>query len=318
MGKSDERQRAGTLRAAMKNAEPTDCWVEGCPIRATHAHSIQAAVLSLIADSSGKVMTVMPKSFEAATNPNRGMFSEIHIRKASVGTWSCNPHDQVPEVENREPDWQDPRATFLLAYRAVLYINWVARYEHNIWEARAKEFPSEVVSRENASFLGSRQTSYQAVANLMKSLHRKGDYGYLCYRTREVRGVPIVACSNVTRLFQAPDGHPSFLTVTVYPTQRGHVVSVAFPEQDKAEIESEFQAFSFEKDTDFEEGISEVILGNPYNTFLSPECWSRFSQNQKDTIYQQVRAHEGSKQMSGLYVPPPAAISMFNLFRVLQ
>lgn len=317
MEKSDEKQRARTLWSAMENAEPTACWVEGCPDKATQAHSIQAAVLSLIANPSGKVLTVMPRSFAAATNPNREMFTELHINKASVGAWSCNPHDQGPEIENREPDWQDPRATFLLAYRAVLYGNWVARYERNIWEARAMAFPSEVEARGNASFLGSRQASYQTVANLMKSLHRTSNYGYLCYRTREVKGVPIVACSNGTRLFQS-DGNLSFLTVTVYPAKRGHVVSVAFPEWDRTEIESEFQAFSFEKDVDFEEGISEIILVNPYNTFLSPERWAQFSQNQRETIFQQVRAHEGSKQVSGLYVPPPSAISMFNLFRVLQ
>ena len=317
MAKNDEKQRSITLRAAMENVEPTDCWVQGCLIQVTNAHSIQEGVLKRIADSRGRVITVMPRNVKVAANPNPEKFTKLHISKASAGTWSCNPHDQVPELENREPDWHDPRANFLLAFRAALYGNWVARYEHNIWEARATAFPSEVVARGNASFLGSRQASYQAVVDLMASLYHKGDYGYLCYRTREVKGAPVVACSNVTRLFQAPDGRPSFLTVTVYPTERGHVVSVAFPVREKATIEAEFQAFSFGSDTDFEEGISEVILINPYNTFLSPECWSRFSEKQKNTIYQQVRAHEGSKQLSGLFVPPPKAISMFNLFREL-
>lgn len=318
MAKNHEKQRSITLRAAMENAEPTDCWVQGCLNQVTNAHSIQEAVLERIANPDRKVITVMPRSFRAASNPHGGTFTELHVRHASVGTWSCNPHDQVPELENREPDWNDPRSNFLLSFRSVLYGNWVTSYEHNLWEARAKAFPSEVVARENASFLGDRQASYQAVADLMKSLYYKGDYGYLCYRTREIKGAPVVACSNITRLFQETQGPPSFLTVTVYPTERGHVVSAAFPVQERATIEAEFQAFSFRKDDDFEESISEVILINPYNTFLSPECWSMFSQRQKDTIYQQVRAHEVSKQRSGLFVPPPKAISMFNLFRVLK
>ena len=58
------------------------------------------------------------------------------------------------------------------------------------------------------------------------------------------------------------------MSVTVYPTDRGHVVSVTYPEEDKAYIEASFHAFSFQSDLDFEEAISEFILMNPYNTFI--------------------------------------------------
>ena len=108
------------------------------------------------------------------------------------------------------------------------------------------------------------------------------------------------------------------MSVTVYPTDRGHVVSVTYPEEDKAYIEASFHAFSFQSDLDFEEAISEFILMNPYNTFISPDRWQQFSSKQRETIFQQVRAHEGLREINRLIVPPPSAISMFNLFRVLN
>ena len=61
----------------------------------------------------------------------------------------------------------------------------------------------------------------------------------------------------------------------------------------------------FPNDTDFEEAVSEFLLMNPYNTFLSPDYWLRFSQRQRDTICQQVLAHEKTREILKIHVPLP-------------
>ena len=76
-------------------------------------------------------------------------------------------------------------------------------------------------------------------------------------------------------------------------------------------------ANAFPSDSDFEEAISESLLINPYNTFISPDYWLRFNQKQRDTILQQVLAHEKTREILKIHIPPPGALSMFNLFRVI-
>ena len=269
------------------------------------------------------MVTVMPRNFGAATNPNREKFTEIDAGKASVGSWSCKRDDHFfqVELEDREPSWKDPRHHLLLTLRAFLYRNWLDLFDLGLCQARAEAIPSEAQElMKEADFVRQRQRKYQAVADLLKRLVDNRNYSYLRYRTREVAGSPIVACST-TALMQLQGSlarEYSFVSVTVYPTDRGHVVSVTYPEEDKTYIEASFHAFSFQSDIDFEEAISEFVLMNPYNTFISPDRWQKFSSRQRETIFQQVRAHEGLREINGLIVPPPTAISMFNLFRVLN
>ena len=165
-----------------------------------------------------------------------------------------------------------------------------------------------------------RQLRRQNLSDLMLKVYHTEQHDYLEYKIREIRGIPTVAASTTAfiTLDGSVDGELSFLATTVYPTSRGHVVSVAYPKKDADYIESEFHAFSFQSDRDFEEAISEFILINPYNTFLSPIRWQQFSQMQKQTIEQQVLAHEFSTQKTnGIIIPAPQAISMINLFKVL-
>ena len=324
MTRREERERLNVNRRILESSEPNECWVrtpEQCPNPAINAHSIQERVLERIADSDDKVITVMARTIGAATNPKRQKFDRIHIGTASAGTYSCKPHDDIfRDVEDKEPNWSDPRATFLLAFRSMLYRDFLARQEQTIWAGKATAFPTDQVAQDGARFMQSRQSQRQNLTDLMLTLYQNDKYDYLAYKTREVRGVPIVAASTtaIVALDESADGEMSFTSVTVYPTDRGHVVSVAFPRKDSDYIESNFHAFTFQEDSDFEEAISEFILINPYNTFLSPDYWKRFSEIQRQTIEQQVLAYEPSKQMAmGLFVPPPKALSLLNLFRVL-
>ena len=161
----------------------------------------------------------------------------------------------------------------------------------------------------------------QHLIGLMHELYHTGQYDYLEYQTRDLRGVPTVAASTTIYMGLtggSREGELSFASVTVYPTSRGHIVSAAYPKRDRDHVEAEFHAFSFREDSDCEEAVSEFNLMNPYNTFLSPVQWQQFSLEQKQTIEQQVLAHEFSKQRAtGIIVPPPRAISMINLFRPL-
>ena len=319
------RERLNTLRRILKSAGSKDCWVkipEQCLNPVINAHSVQEAVLHRIANPQGNVITVMPRSFGAATNPNREKLTEIHSANASIGTWSCKKHDEFfqRELENEEPTWHVPRPNLVLTLRAFLYRNWLDLFELELCTARGDVFPWETHLLKEAEFVERRQRKYQSIVDLLNELVDNEEYDYLCYRTRAVEGVPTVACSTVAllQLRGSPDKEESFISVTVYPTERGHVVSVAYPEEDKDYVEASFHAFSFRNDIDFEEAISEFILINPYNTFISPISWQVFGPKQRETIHQQIRAHEKVREIPRLIVPPPSAISMFNLFRVLN
>ena len=326
MERRESRKRQNALRRILEIAPPRYCWANPhgrCASPIIDEHSIQEAILDRIANRRGKVITVMPRNFGAATNPNREKFTEIDAGKASIGSWSCKSDDHFfqVELEDREPNWKDPRHNLLLTLRAFLYRNWLDLFELGLCKVRAEAIPSE--ERElmkEADFVGQRQRKYQTVVDLLKKLVDNRDYSYLRYRTREVAGSPILACSTAAlmQLQGSPAKDESFMSVTIYPSHRGHVVSVAYPEEDKVYIEASFHAFSFESARDFEEAISEFVLINPYNTFISPDHWQKFSTQQRETIFQQVRAHEGLREVNRLIVPPPSAISMFNLFRVLH
>ena len=325
MTNRENRERLNIDRRILEESAPVDCWAttdEQCRNPTINAHSIQEKVLEGIADNSGKVLTVMPRNLGAATNPHREKFDEVHIGTASRGQYSCLPHDGIfSDVESKEPNWDDSRETFLLAFRSVLYRDYLARQEQNIWRSRAAAFPSEKEAQEGAQFIDRRQALRQHLIELMHNLYHAGQYDYLEYHTRETRGVPTLAASTTMymRLEGGPlDGELSFASVTVYPKGTGHIISAAYPKKAADHIESEFQAFSFREDSKFEERISEFNLMNPYNTFLSPVQWRQFSQDQKQTIEQQILALEFSKQRSlGIIIPRPQAFSMINLFKPL-
>ena len=161
MTNRERRQRLNIDRHILETSAPVHCWVktpEQCQNPTIDAHSIQESVLERIADSDRKVLTVMPRNVGTATNPHREKFEPLHIGTASTGQYSCRTHDDIfKDVEIREPDWDDPKATFLLAFRSMLYADFRARQQQNIWRARATAFPSEEVAQEGAQFMDQRQ-----------------------------------------------------------------------------------------------------------------------------------------------------------------
>ena len=328
MTEKNDRIRRNKLTRIFESSAPRICLLEpggSCNEKATLAHSIQKAVLKRIADNNNHVITVMPKTLKAAANPKREKFDKIHIDLASTGTFACNPHDTLifQSLENWEPDWNNPADTFNLAFKAVVYNYWLEWLNRAAWQSRSELWPSEPGAKLEAEFVDARKSRFRNTMDFVNSVRDSEDYGALCYVTRKLEGVPIVASSTVSYVLMNPtepqdlEDQSSFLSVTVYPSEGGHIVSMAFPKKGQSSMPEFCNVNGFPNDTDFEEAVSEFLLINPYNTFLSPGYWLRFSQRQRDTIHQQVLAHEKTREILKIHVPPPAAIGLFNLFRVI-
>ncbi len=140
-----------------KRAPGRCLWYEGCSSKSARAHAIQKSLLIPLNTGGHVLMPEMPRSMEL-TNPRVEFVRRGVQRKATVFTGLCNEHDNhiFSPMEDRKPNLDNMRHSFLLAYKAVLEQTHKARMAVDVtrkWLHEEEAENAELVRRRGKTFL---------------------------------------------------------------------------------------------------------------------------------------------------------------------
>lgn len=221
----------------------------------------------------------------------------IGKKKASIFTGFCDYHDSklFSPIENHSFDFTEEQL-FLMTYRTFAhdFHQLLETYKYYVSNGSyIKYFPKHLLKGyiQLTEFRIKKSLSYKKV---LDSIIESKNYSLIKYHTRVIEPFIPLASSSILSPFYTyknkflnPNEEYSYVILNVLPdTIRTIVILSQFEQDNKGQIL--FDELRELPNHEFTKAISSLIIYCTTNTFFSPNLWDKFTEEQKERLYQEI------------------------------
>lgn len=274
-------------------SRPKYCFasLEGrCDRELIQAHLIQKALLKNISDKYGKVIQFYHgRKLEKLGSEFGPYISPISVDSSTTWKFTCAHHDKIfSEVEEQNPDWENPRHKTLLAYRALLVNDYVKKWlckatnEYGLYEA------SETQQEQ--------QRGAEPLLNAIREALISDSYEDIAHVVVPIDARPSIAAAGVilhpnagTRYFIHPGIRlipvkSSPIAITVLPDSSRQVLLLSYEKEDLLNARYLLDSLEYGNDSVGTAHLSKKILEEMEFIAVSPEAWASFGELKQNDI----------------------------------
>ena len=252
-----------------------------CDEELIRAHLIQKALLKNIADKYGKVIQFYHGlQLEKLGSEFVPYISPISVDSSTTWKFTCAHHDKIfSEVEERNPDWENPRHKTLLAYRALLVNDYVKK-----WLGKAtNEYGLYRVSETQRE----QQRGSEPLLNAIREALISDSYEDIAHVVVPIDARPSIAAAGVILHPNAGTGYsihsdiglsvkPSPIAITVLPDSSRQVLLLSYEKEDLLNARDLLDSLEYGNDSIGTAHLSKKILEEMEFIAVSPEAWASF------------------------------------------
>ena len=294
--RQDYVRGVATLWAMLKFSEPRRCIVslEGlCEQKATRGHFLQHALVKRIADKDDYVMQFYHGKMERfASSMALDLPSRVKSRPSARYQFSCRIHEEFfQEMENPQPDYDNPRHLALLAYRSTLvslYTKlWLARAFDGM-AARVESVGHRMFSEMQASHFRDGLAFEDPLRMALAAALAADDFEAIDHRVVYIRREPTIAATGVLahplRGSRFVDGErrriipmqSSPIALTILPDTGVQVLVLSYERTAVLDVHDLMEHLEHYSGTIGTARLSKKILEETEFLVVSPDTWKSF------------------------------------------
>ena len=272
------------------------CLFPGCNDIPIQSHSLQKSLLKAIADSTNHVKKI-GVNVEFKLNGKFSVLEEnIGINKASTFAGFCNKHDTeiFKSIESNIIDYNNQEHLFLLLYRSIAREYFEVNKNYFLMRDVVNDLLKNI---EESDMLGPclliqlywQYCEYFYIEEIKRSAdicltHKIWDNNYQYYHMTLDKSVPIflntffaVQGTNCDIIYRKDitKEFPLFCSVTMLMQNDKTEVFYAIPKEQYHELRAFIKQFQNTNIDELELFLSDLIIRNSDNFFISPDYWSK-------------------------------------------
>ncbi|OHD60653.1 MAG: hypothetical protein A2014_11470 [Spirochaetes bacterium GWF1_49_6] len=286
------------------NVSPSVCLFPGCTEFAIESHSLQKALLKLIADNTNHVIRIKITADYKPNGTIKKQTERIGVNEASVFLGYCAKHDAeifLP-IEQDKIDVQNIEQNFLLLFRSVAREYYEAKkgYDnlHEIIPELIKDYEEKDIR--GPVFLSLLYLNYcefthiENIKSIIDYCYKNNLYNLFEFNHLQINKRLPILVNTFTAIQGMNNGKvfrrdirkemPLYLSMTILPNDKSTDVYYAILKEQKEELKPFLEYFHNSDRTVLESFISDTILRNSDNFYVSPEFLDKIPEVKKREI----------------------------------
>lgn len=281
------------------------CLFPDCDNKPIKSHSIQKSLLKNIMDSTNHVLNF---SLDVRFNINSNIAvkqKKIGINEASTFEGYCNKHDTeifLP-IEKDEIDFSNNEHNFLLLYRSVVREYYESRKSYFLFRDVINEINSSLDGKDTRILSSLIQLYLQFCEYIrIESMKKCLDQYYLhkeyscMFKYKNItinRELPLFANTyfcvqgykkgKMNKIDITKDLPYSF-SITILPKNGKTSIFYTYLEEQEKDLSKFIKLFEAKDETQLQEFITDTILRNSDNFYISPVYWNKIPENNQNEL----------------------------------
>ena len=303
--KSEINKLTATFYKKLNSKPKTSCLFPGCTEPTINSHSLQKALLRSIADSTNHVFRIKINVDYRLNGKITRVIDTISVNKASTFLGYCNTHDTeiFKPIEQGVIDPKNTEHHFLLVLRSIAREFFESKKSYLLLASIVGEIIKDLKKDDiMIPFLISQQYikylelfHVEKIKNFFDICYQEGRYNNIFeYSHIEFNKCLPVFVNTFTAIQAMNNGitftrdirkeMPLYLSMTILPSNEKTDVFYAVLKKQVKELTPFLGEFKISNLAHLETFITDTILRNTDNFYVSPEFWNSIPNTDRDTI----------------------------------